>query len=165
MEEKRGQNKGFILITVIIVSILLFAITVTVTMLSKSHSMDIIKDIDRSKAYYISYAGLEMVYSALNDKEHDIINNQVEYNKEIPGIIKPQELIITDGNKTIGYVEISGDLIENQGSRYFKIESVGRIYEKKEDNSPTEKHILTMYVKQNDPNTVMIYDGVKATLN
>ena len=63
---KNTKKKGFVLIMVIILIVLISSAIFSVTMLNISNSNDVVKDIQKNKAYYIANAGLEMFYSALS---------------------------------------------------------------------------------------------------
>ena len=167
---KKKKKNGFIFVAVLVITILLFAITTSVTMLTRAHGGDLIKDIKKDKAYYIANAGLEIVYSALN-KENVVgassilqvtgsstAGSSAKFKNPKKGIIKHSDLVIIDGKgNPAGYCDINADLEkDDSGNLYYKVESTGKSLA---PSDVTDTRTRTMFVFLDS--STKLYDGIK----
>lgn len=169
MKNKKINRKGYILMIVVIIMFILTSVVISVTMLSISHSNDIIKDTRRSKAYYLSYAALEMVYSVLSETKVsggavNIIETAGAGQFATPrnNIIANTEIEIRNkSDQVLGFADVRADLRRDSDSRwYYKIVATGKI---SQDPNPGVKdtHTLTMIVFKDDSNNPKVYEGDK----
>ena len=182
---KNTKKKGFVLIMVIILIVLISSAIFSVTMLNISNSNDVVKDIQKNKAYYIANAGLEMFYSALSKEAVTTIDTRGTPDKEIKG----PTIIQQTGAKNSG-LEIIGnsgtkDIIRKSDNYVIPIEGIGtatievqlqkvddkyiyRVYSTGKllnaDNNVKDTHILTMFIKKDDAENPTIYDGIKENM-
>lgn len=177
MKNKKIKRKGYILMIVIIIMFILTSVVISVTMLSTSHSNDIIKDTKKTKAYYLSYAGLEMVYSVLSETKIGSSSGSVNILETAGGgqFSSPRDNIITNtdieirnkSNQVLGYASVHADLkkkkfADSKGEKverwYYRIVATGKI-NKDNNTGVKDTHTLTMIVFKDDSNNPKVYEG------
>ena len=182
---KNTKKKGFVLIMVIILIVFISSAIFSVTMLNISNSNDVIKDIQKNKAYYIANAGLEVFYSALSKEAVTTIDTTETPDKKIKGPTIIQQtgeagsgLQITKDSGTkdiirksdnyvipiegIGTATIEVQLQKVDDKYIYRVYSTGKLLNA--DNNVKDTHILTMFIKKDDAENPTIYDGIKENM-
>ena len=184
---KNTKKKGFVLIMVIILIVFISSAIFSVTMLNISNSNDVVKDIQKNKAYYIANAGLEAFYSALSKEAVTTIDTTETPDKKIKGPTIIQQtgevgsgLQITQDSgtkdiinyvihiknmetaKDIGTANIEVQLQKLDGKYMYRVYSTGKVSDA--NNNEKNTHILTMFIKKDDRENPTIYDGIKENL-
>lgn len=172
MKETNKKNKGFILISVVIILALLFILLTSVNMMAVSHGNNVIHDTKKDKAYYIANAGLEIVYSALNkgmegDESPSVIEvtgkeGSSSFKDPQKNIINTELTILSPDNEPLGYCDIKADLEKDTDlGLYYRVIATGKI--DKDSNSQSDSRILTMFVYPNAVGNFLpkVYDGYK----
>ena len=179
---KNTKKKGFVLIMVIILIVFISSAIFSVTMLNISNSNDVVKDIQKNKAYYIANAGLEVFYSALSKEAVTTIDTTETPDKKIKGPTIIQQtgeagsgLQITKDSGTkniitnyvipiedIGTATIEAQLQKVDGKYMYRVYSTGKVLNA--NNNEKNTHILTMFIKKDDAENPTIYDGIKENL-
>ena len=182
---KNTKKKGFVLIMVIILIVFISSAIFSVTMLNISNSNDVVKDIQKNKAYYIANAGLEAFYSALSKEAVTTIDTTETPDKKIKGptIIQQTgeagsglEITANSGTKDkitksdnyvipiegIGTATIEVQLQKVDGKYMYRVYSTGKVLNA--NNNVKDTHILTMFIKQDDRENPTIYDGIKENM-
>lgn len=183
---KYKKKGGFIFFTVVIITLLITSVTLTVLTINSSHAKDIVNDAQRNNAYYVAYAGLEIVYAALNDKSYEGTSggrsaievaeytlssdgkNMIRFGTQVfekkEKIVAERDISIklpSDGTE-VAHAQIYGDLLIREKDPYFRIVSTGYIFVNDDENLPADTHTLTMFVFKSDPNNPKIYSGNRA---
>lgn len=135
--KSKKKKKGFIFMTVLMLSLMVVSVTTAVLTINLAHARDVGNDGIKNQAYYISNAGLELVYAALNtvdstlgatilqstrikgpgddalsgNKRRFILYNASEQDNGKRGLIDSQTLQIKAPDGTLkGTADVSGDL-------------------------------------------------------
>ena len=177
---KNTKKKGFVLIMVIILIVFISSAIFSVTMLNISNSNDVVKDIQKNKAYYIANAGLEVFYSTLSKEAVTTIDTTETPDKKIKGptIIQQtgeagsglqitKDIIRKSDNyvipiEGIGTATIEVQLQKVDGKYMYRVYSTGKLLNA--DNNVKDTHILTMFIKKDDAENPTIYDGIKENM-
>ena len=174
---EKTKKKGFALIMAILMVVLISSAIFSVTMLNISNSNDVVKDIQKNKAYYIANAGLEMFYSALSTKVGSITiiqdTGEAGSGLEITANSGTKDIITKSDNygipikdmgtaKDMGIATLEVQLQKVDGKYMYRVYSTGKVLNA--NNNVKDTHKLTMFIKKDDINNPKIYDGIKENL-
>lgn len=178
----KKKKQGFIFISVLALLILVTSVAMSTAVVNMTYAGEVSENTGRDKLYYISSAGLEMVYGALNHVDEgksvmsniqkDIGTSQTYNIKDSKFKLAEQDLEIKGNSRVFGYSKVSGNLekkeYKDEGGNtkqeyYYRIVSKGSL--EKNESDPKKISTMTMFVYINSPNSPKVYNGDKKIPN